>query len=188
MKTKNVLAVSGNIYFRTGLSGLLACDIRFILPADVNSMKHVMKEEIIIIDLASLSCREMTDLLSCLSTDRGVKVYVTPPRGRDALYFQSLLNFYGWVSGRRCHFSQRLDLNRLKKSTIPQKTSGGVLQLTSREIAILNFLLKGYRAKDIASHLRLSIKTISYYKIHALKKLGVKNIHGLVYLTALQHH
>ena len=53
-------------------------------------------------------------------------------------------------------------------------------QLTSREIEVLQFVAEGKLNKQVASELRISIKTIEKHREHLMKKLG---IHGIVGLT-----
>ena len=45
--------------------------------------------------------------------------------------------------------------------------------LTSRELAVISELAKGYPPHTISRRLNISVKTISTHKINALKKLGI---------------
>ncbi|HZW77205.1 MAG TPA: response regulator transcription factor [Flavobacteriaceae bacterium] len=65
---------------------------------------------------------------------------------------------------------------KLKKDTLykPKKP------LSSREVEVLQLLIKGYRNKDIASSLELNEKTVSTYKSRLLKKLKVNSLADLI--------
>lgn len=52
--------------------------------------------------------------------------------------------------------------------------------LSSREVEVLQLLIKGYRNKDIASSLELNEKTVSTYKSRLLKKLKVNSLADLI--------
>ncbi|HKX31090.1 MAG TPA: response regulator transcription factor [Blastocatellia bacterium] len=48
-------------------------------------------------------------------------------------------------------------------------------ELTERESEILRLVAWGYSNKEIASHFRLSVKTVEAHKAHSMKKLGLKS-------------
>jgi len=65
--------------------------------------------------------------------------------------------------------------------------------LTNRERAVLQFLAEGKRTREIASHLRVSTKTIETYRQQIMDKLGIRTIAELTKcairegLTSLDH-
>lgn len=69
----------------------------------------------------------------------------------------------------------------------PGKTSGsnGISQLSNREIAVLERLVRGWENKRIAEDLLLSNKTVSTYKARLLRKLNVDNLVDLVEVAKL---
>lgn len=60
-------------------------------------------------------------------------------------------------------------------------------QLTKREVGILRLVCEGMTTKEIASTLFLSELTVNTHRRNILKKLGVKNVAGLVNF-AKQHN
>jgi DNA-binding NarL/FixJ family response regulator len=58
--------------------------------------------------------------------------------------------------------------------------------LSPREVEILGHLASGMRVGDVATHLHVSIKTVSTHKFRLMQKLGVDNLSDLV-RYALKH-
>ena len=52
--------------------------------------------------------------------------------------------------------------------------------LTRREIEIINFIKDGFRSREIAVRLELSLKTVEVHRHNILKKLKLKNVATLV--------
>lgn len=57
---------------------------------------------------------------------------------------------------------------------------GSLASLSVRELRVLEALLTGKSARQIASQLSLNEKTLSYYKCRALTKLGMKTVQSLL--------
>lgn len=58
--------------------------------------------------------------------------------------------------------------------------SGNGMTLTTREQEVFHMLAQGYMAKDIASQLGLSHKTVELHKYHVMRKLSLQNQADLV--------
>jgi DNA-binding NarL/FixJ family response regulator len=58
--------------------------------------------------------------------------------------------------------------------------AGKDVQLTEREISVIRYITKGYTARQIGEKLTLSENTIRNHKVRIMRKLGVRNISGLV--------
>ncbi len=71
-----------------------------------------------------------------------------------------------WIERQRSAPSPRAELNPITKD---------VLQLTPREIEMLEFLSRGKSNKEIARDLSLSPNTIKTHLANLYQKLGVKN-------------
>lgn len=71
---------------------------------------------------------------------------------------------------------------------IPKKTKKLKISLSSREVEVLELLIKGYRNKDIASFFGLNEKTVGTYKSRILEKLEMDNIADLInYYRTIGH-
>jgi len=58
--------------------------------------------------------------------------------------------------------------------------SGGLNQLSEREIEVINLIRDGLSSKEIADKLTISIKTVEVHRHNILKKLKVKNTASLI--------
>ena len=56
-----------------------------------------------------------------------------------------------------------------------QKNSGSLLQLTRRELEVLQLFAEGFNNNEIADKLFLSVRTIESHKNHILQKTNLKN-------------
>lgn len=63
---------------------------------------------------------------------------------------------------------------------VPAEQSGGLGELSDRELQIFALLGRGERNKEIAGRLLLSEKTVATYKVRLLKKLGVSTTPELI--------
>jgi two-component system, NarL family, invasion response regulator UvrY len=57
----------------------------------------------------------------------------------------------------------------------PDTSQPGSLELSSREFQVLELLAQGWTNREIADHLRISIKTVDTHRGHVLKKLRLRN-------------
>ena len=64
--------------------------------------------------------------------------------------------------------------------------SGNSITLTAREQEVFHLLVKGYMARDVASLLGLSQKTVELHKYHVMRKLSLHNQADLVRYAARQ--
>jgi DNA-binding NarL/FixJ family response regulator len=53
-------------------------------------------------------------------------------------------------------------------------------KLTPRQIEVLQMVAEGYRTRDIAKHLELSVKTIESHRGEIMKRLEIHDVVGLV--------
>ena len=59
--------------------------------------------------------------------------------------------------------------------------------LTKRQREVLQLLAEGYSAKEIASILNISTRTVEYHKYQMMKDVGMKTVAGLI-RYAVKHH
>jgi DNA-binding NarL/FixJ family response regulator len=80
-------------------------------------------------------------------------------------------------------YRNRKMLEALQSRMLDYKLStptGADARLSEREIAIISLISKGYTGHQISEKLVLSENTIRNHKVRIMRKLGVKNISGLV--------
>lgn len=63
------------------------------------------------------------------------------------------------------------------------KSKSSLNKLSEREFEVFQLLAKGHDAIEISKLIHLSSKTIHVHRANILKKLGVKNVVGLVYIA-----
>ena len=75
----------------------------------------------------------------------------------------------------------KTDLSRLATSIIEAVRLRRPLErLTSRQIEVLRMVAEGHRTRDIATRLKLSIKTVESHRGEVMKRLGIHDVVGLV--------
>jgi DNA-binding NarL/FixJ family response regulator len=61
-----------------------------------------------------------------------------------------------------------------------RRTSDPLAALSEREREVFHYLVKGFRAKEIANLMELSPKTVDTHRAHLMQKLGIGDLAGLV--------
>jgi DNA-binding NarL/FixJ family response regulator len=68
----------------------------------------------------------------------------------------------------------------LKRTSSPAAPQSSVATLTARQIGVLRLLAEGNASKAIAARLGVSVKTIEAHRAAIMKRLGVRDLAGLV--------
>ena len=66
--------------------------------------------------------------------------------------------------------------NRENNSALPDPSA----MLSDREIGVLRLLAEGHSVKEVATRLRLSVKTVDSHKYNIMRKLSIHNRAGLI--------
>ena len=81
-------------------------------------------------------------------------------------------------------FISKTNLGRLTPAISAALLARSPLEkLTSRQIEVMRLVADGHRTKDIADRLRLSVKTVESHRQQVMKRLGLRNMAGLVRYT-----
>jgi DNA-binding NarL/FixJ family response regulator len=73
------------------------------------------------------------------------------------------------------------DLTRLATAIIDAVRLRRPLErLTSRQIEVLRMVAEGHRTREIASRLKLSVKTVESHRGEVMKRLEIHDVVGLV--------
>ena len=78
------------------------------------------------------------------------------------------------------YLAPQLDLDKLLGATRNGKNGDPIDSLSARERQVFSLLVEGLRAKEIASRLELSPKTVDTYRASMMRKLEIHDIAGLV--------
>lgn len=78
------------------------------------------------------------------------------------------------------YIAPQLDLYKLFATSRNGKNGDRIENLSSRERQVFSLLIEGMRAKEIASQLELSPKTVDTYRAGLMRKLDIHDVAGLV--------
>lgn len=88
------------------------------------------------------------------------------------------------VLSGECYFSNELlrqiIINSKNQQSAPGQSDAADIELTSRELEVLQYFCKGFTANETAGKLFRSIKTIEAHRSKLLEKTGTKNTINLV--------
>lgn len=87
------------------------------------------------------------------------------------------------VLAGRLYVTQAMTARLLQKAITTKQpfAEPSAENLTDRELQVLNYLGSGISTRDIATKMRLSIKTVETYREHIKHKLGLRNAEELIY-------
>ncbi|ATM75325.1 MULTISPECIES: response regulator transcription factor [Serratia] len=94
------------------------------------------------------------------------------------------------VVDKKITFDDLKSLIRVLSTTEPKALAdnifgdvlGGILKSSQKELQVLKLLTEGYTQSQIAAMLHMSIKTVSGYKVKAVKRYGARNFNELYML------
>jgi DNA-binding NarL/FixJ family response regulator len=117
--------------------------------------------------------------------DRKIAVEVLRAGGRGVLLesdtSREVLLAFEQVAGGGVYLSPAFSLSEVFAWQEPVQDEADPLErLSSREYQVFSLLVEGVRAKDIASRLHLSPKTVDTYRASLMKKLDIRHVAGLV--------
>lgn len=105
----------------------------------------------------------------------GVKGYVSKENAAD-----DLLTALRKITSGQVYLDSQVSDYLLKKVTGADQATAGEALLTQREVDVLKLVAEGKAAKEIASLLSLSPRTVENYKNNMLKKLGLHRTSDLI--------
>jgi DNA-binding NarL/FixJ family response regulator len=97
---------------------------------------------------------------------------------------ETLLSAIRTVMGGKRFYCNEIAQRMLEPVTV-HPVRDKINTLSQREKEVFRLVLEGLRSREIAGKLNISIRTVDKHKEHLVRKLGVKNAHGLV-LAGLQ--
>ncbi len=196
-----VLIVDDNLLVRQGLKQLIHHEYRQVTFGEARTpaeaLAHIARRswDVIILDagllgkershgLADIRRRCPSSPILALSPRASVqqaaqvrKLGVTGYAGKDASR-DDLLRAIRNVIENRPHF------DGLSPASAPPRATPDLSILSPREHEVMLALVEGQRAVDIASDMKLSIKTVSTYKRRLFDKLQVRSVPDLVRLLS----
>jgi DNA-binding NarL/FixJ family response regulator len=206
MKRITVLLAEDHMIVRQGLRLLVEADGDIEIVGEAKTGREAvqmtgdLRPEIVVMDIAMPLLNGLEATRQILKALPGTKVLILSAHS-DSEYVEQMVKAgaVGYLikqsSGeilakaiRELHkgrtFFAPLIAKRLKDEY--QKSPGGVglrkkngTQLTSREAELLQLIAEGHVNKQIASELKISIKTVEKHRQHLMEKLNIHDIAGL---------
>lgn len=93
---------------------------------------------------------------------------------------EHLLEALHHVAAASIYVSSELQFERIFLNQRRQEPEDPLETLSSREYQVFQLMIEGIRAKEIASRLNLSPKTIDTYRASLMRKLDIHDVPGLV--------
>ncbi len=197
-----IMIIGDNQIFREGISRLLNHDTLIKVeavvaksPESLTKIKYY-QPDFIVFNLLSPDISALLLLTQILNDEPQINILVIGFR-LDATFIKKLraLNIKGYIANdisanhitRVIHainqgkyfFDNRIsNLNGAKKvynNKITDQPTDGAL-LSKREMEVLKLILDGYKSRQVASELSISIRTVQNHRAHIMKKLRVKNM------------
>lgn len=109
--------------------------------------------------------------------EAGAAGYVLKNSGKE-----ELLKAVSKIAAGNHYFSQEITLSVINELTKDnsQKEKPSEIQLTSREIEILELIVKEFTTQEISDQLSISIRTVDAHRRNLVEKTGSRNTAGLV--------
>jgi DNA-binding NarL/FixJ family response regulator len=109
--------------------------------------------------------------------ESGASGYILKNAGREELKkaIEALMNDQHYFSDTATQ-SVMMELVRNKGKS----NSGGMVQITEREMEVLELILKEHTNQEIAEKLFISVRTVDAHRRNLLQKTGARNTAGLV--------
>lgn len=109
--------------------------------------------------------------------EAGASGYILKNAGREELKkaIEALMNDRHYFSDSATQ-SVMMELVRNKGKT----RSGALVQITERELEVLEFIVKEHTNQEIAEKLFISVRTVDAHRRNLLQKTGARNTAGLV--------
>ncbi|MDN5211084.1 response regulator transcription factor [Fulvivirgaceae bacterium BMA12] len=197
-----IMIIGDNQIFREGISRLLNHDVCIKVeamvaksPESLTKIKYY-QPDFIVFNILSSDISALLLLTQILNDEPQINVLVIGFR-LDSTFIKKLraLNIKGYIANdisgnhitRVIHaisqgkyfFDNRIsNLNGAEKvynnknTDLPAESS----LLSKREMEVLKLILDGYKSRQVATELSISIRTVQNHRAHIMKKLRVKNM------------
>jgi DNA-binding NarL/FixJ family response regulator len=154
---------------------LIVMDVNMPEMDGIQSTKEI-KEEFPDIKILALTMSD-NDVHIRKMIESGASGYILKNAGREELKkaIDALMNDQHYFSDTATQ-SVMMELVRNKGKT----NSGSVVQITERELEVLELILKEHTNQEIAEKLFISVRTVDAHRRNLLQKTGARNTAGLV--------
>lgn len=205
MRRIKVLVVDDHKIIRDGISSLLRDQPKYIVVAEASNGREALKvleEEEVDIAILDINMPEMNgidctheitekyDSVRVIAlTMHNEEVYLTKMIEAGAVGYilknlgkKELLSALDAVVEGKHYYSPEITLAVIKELTNPSKSkkNENKVDLTSREMEVLELIVQEHSNQEIAEKLSISLRTVDAHRRNLLDKTGVRNTAGLV--------
>jgi DNA-binding NarL/FixJ family response regulator len=163
---------------------LVLIDISMPVMNGIDCAREITKKYPEIKVLALTMLNELEHIKNMLSA--GAMGYLLKNSGKE-----ELVTAIKTVIAGQNYFSTEVKdmimMEMVKKKSSPGKIIGEKVPLTSRELDVLELILKEFTNQEIAVKLFISVRTVDAHRRNLLEKTGARNTAGLVKF-ALENH
>jgi len=163
---------------------LVLIDISMPVMNGIDCTREITKKYPEIKVLALTMLNELEHIKNMLSA--GAMGYLLKNSGKE-----ELVTAIKTVIAGQNYFSTEVKdmimMEMVKKKSSPGKIIGEKVPLTSRELDVLELILKEFTNQEIAVKLFISVRTVDAHRRNLLEKTGARNTAGLVKF-ALENH
>jgi len=163
---------------------LVLIDISMPVMNGIDCTREITKKYPEIKVLALTMLNELEHIKNMLSA--GAMGYLLKNSGKE-----ELVTAIKTVIAGQNYFSTEVKdmimMEMVKKKSSPGKIIGEKVPLTSRELDVLELILKEFTNQEIAAKLFISVRTVDAHRRNLLEKTGARNTAGLVKF-ALENH
>lgn len=206
MGTVHILLVDDHKIIRDGIRAMLQDDSSLVIVeeaengADALSKIKDMEVDLVIMDInmPGMNGIETTRLikeydntikviaLTMLDEKENIKAMIEA--GASGYILKSageeqLINAIATVMNGKYYFSDeaaRSVMMDMVYNREPEKKTKGDVNLTERELEVLNLIVEEYTTQEIAEALFISVRTVDAHRRNLLQKTGARNLAGLV--------
>lgn len=203
MEKITILITDDHTLLRQSYSLILNADPRFEVVAEASSgeeaveMAKRLRPNIAIMDinLPGINGVEATQLIKKISPGTkilGVSMHLQPAYARTMMKHGAMgyvtknsSRFELYTAIVEIHNNRTYVSNDVKSVLVDQMLTGdkkedGFNALSNKEIEVIRFIKNGCSSKEIASLLRIAVKTVEAHRYNILKKLNLKNTAAMV--------
>lgn len=205
---KTVLLVDDHPLFRKGVKDIITSRTRHTVVAEADNgvsaltLAQVHKPDIIVIDLALPDMNGLSVIKNVRNSNICTQFVILTLYNDLPLINEALsLNVIGYlmksdgvdilqdclenVHTNDVYLSPSVSVRQPEKPLLEPDSSGGINQLTDREVSVLVGISEHLTSREIALRLNLSVRTVQNHRARIMRKLGLQGGNSL-YRFALE--
>lgn len=205
-----ILLVDDHLIFLEGLKILLSTDSRFEIIGELSNgeemldfIQHTLPDIVIMdinmpvmngIEASEKALKQFPSLNILILSSNDEEEFINRALSNGVKGFveknyshEDLIQAITTIMKGQVYFSQKMlqyMIETLKVKEHPEKKEE--ILFTKRELEIINRICKGESNKEIASDLKINVRTVETHKANIIEKAGVKNTLNLV-IYAVKH-